>query len=59
MLRHQEKFRVDLALDDGCHVHYYRNTLMQKPSLQFEIHPSSGVAIYLQIIQQVSAQGAS
>ncbi|MCA9152569.1 MAG: GntR family transcriptional regulator [Planctomycetales bacterium] len=32
---------------------------MQKPAIQFEIHPSSGVPIYLQIIQQVRAQMAS
>ena len=32
---------------------------MQKPSLQFEIHPASGVPIYRQIIDQVEALVAS
>ena len=43
----------------GCQhqrqVHYYSNTLMQIGDILFTVHPSSGVPIYRQIMDQVMA----
>ena len=36
-------------------VYYSRNAVMQITPLQFEVHPSSGVPIYRQIMDQVRA----
>ena len=53
------------SLDAIPQVHYYRNTLvlmgfvsMRSSPMQFEIRPSSGVAIYRQIMGQVQAMVA-
>jgi GntR family transcriptional regulator len=40
---------------DACCVHHYRNTLMHDAAFQFSVHPSSGVPIYRQVMDQVCA----
>lgn len=44
---------------DGDGVHHYRNTHMPEALLQFEIHPTSGVPIFRQVMDQVRALVAS
>lgn len=36
-------------------MHYYRNTDMQSPSLEFTVQPTSGVPIYRQLMDQIRA----
>jgi GntR family transcriptional regulator len=43
------------ALTEHRLLYYSRNALMQVTPLQFEVHPSSGVPIYRQIMDQVRA----
>ena len=47
------------ALDFPQAVHYYRNTHMQPPSLEFAVQPTSGVPIYRQLMDQIRALMAS
>src|SRR5712691_280962 len=47
---------MPLVMDE---VHYYRNTQMPDIPFQFEIHPSSGVPIYRQVMDQVKALASS
>ena len=43
------------GIDFRPRLHYSSNTAMQKPSLTFSVHPSSGVPIYRQLMDQVQA----
>jgi GntR family transcriptional regulator len=53
-LSHLREFRTN-GLTERRLLYYSRNALMQVTPLQFEVHPSSGVPIYRQIMDQVRA----